>query len=78
MSSVPFNAFVDPSSRLGPIRRFPGGPAIGLLVRREPTWAHCPSISSSTVSASGAGGVELKIKVLFVTALVADQSARVS
>lgn len=61
---MPFDAFVDPSGRLGPLRRFPGGPACGLLaIRREPTWVYCSSLSSSTV---GAGGGESKIKVLLV------------
>ena len=73
MSPMPFDAFVDPSGRLGPLRRFPSGPACGLLaIRREPTWVHYSSLSSSTVGASGAGatagasGGESKIKVLLV------------
>jgi hypothetical protein len=44
MSLVPFEAFVDPSGRPGPLRRFSGGPACGLLaVRREPTGIHWSS-----------------------------------
>ncbi len=53
MSLVPFEAFVDPSGILGPLLRFPGGPASGLVVRREPTWVHCSSPSSSAVGAGG-------------------------
>jgi hypothetical protein len=56
MSLVPFEAFVDPRGRPGPLLRFPGGPASGLVVRREPTWVHWLSPSSSTVSAGGGPG----------------------
>ena len=73
MSLVPFEAFVDPSRRPGPLRRFSGGPACGLLaVRREPTRIHQSSPSSSTVGAGGgadagtSASAKSKIKVLFV------------
>jgi len=56
MSLVPFEAFVDPRGRPGPLLRFPGGPASGLVVRREPTWVYWLSPSSSTVGAGGGPG----------------------
>jgi hypothetical protein len=58
MSLVPFDAFVVPGGLPGPLLRFPGGPAGGLVVRREPTYVHwLPGTSASPSTVGGAGGL---------------------
>jgi hypothetical protein len=69
MSLVPFDAFVDPSGRLGPLLRFSSGPAGGLPARREPTWIHSGAAGVDAGAGAGAASVSAraksKIKVLF-------------
>src|ERR1700730_11139917 len=60
MSLVPFDAFVVPGGLPGPLLRFPGGPASGLVVRREPTCVHwLPGTSASSSTVGGGGGLAL-------------------